>query len=117
MPETPMDEDHCPVFGENEVRFARQVLHMQTIAVAKRMQRFPERQFGLGVAAFYRAHHFGALLRREDVCAGGDGHAAAAARFRTSAGVRTVSLSQRTTGTHTPSPHSLSAAVEDTGKM
>lgn len=62
MPETAVDKDCLFPAWEHNVRFARQSGGMNSVAVAKGEQRFPQNQLGLGVFGFDLCHVAAALL-------------------------------------------------------
>lgn len=66
VPEAAVDEDHGAVFGQANVRLARQVA-VQAIAEAASVQRLADQQFRFGVLAANTGHHPAAGRRIDDV--------------------------------------------------
>lgn len=56
MPEAAIHHDDRPVARKDEIRFPWQVLHMQTVAQPKRVQRLADQQLRLRMAAFDSSH-------------------------------------------------------------
>ncbi len=57
MPKTAMYEDYRPVFGENNIRLAGQVLHMKSISKTHGMQDVSQEQFRPGILALDANRH------------------------------------------------------------
>ena len=56
MPETVVNENHCPVFRQDDVRFPRQIFDVFAEAVAGAMQHGADEDFGLRVLSFDATH-------------------------------------------------------------
>ena len=67
MPETAMYEDDFPPRRKHEVRLARQVRHMQSIAIPHGVRDPPNDPLRRGVFALHRRHHAGSLFRSKDI--------------------------------------------------
>ena len=62
-----MHEDHGPVFGQHDVRLARQVFAVKPESVAERVKESAHPHLRLRVAAPDRRHVAAALLRRVNI--------------------------------------------------
>src|SRR6185312_9983665 len=67
VPKASVNKNYSPMFGQHDVRFARQISPMQAKAVAQAMEAFANRDFGVGVGSPYPAHIGAALLRCDSV--------------------------------------------------
>jgi hypothetical protein len=67
MPEAAMNEDHSPIFRENNIRCSRQIPAMQSEPVAECMQCSADDYFRFCVLAADRSHIPAALLRRVNI--------------------------------------------------
>lgn len=67
MPETTMHEDDFSSLSENDVRFPREVLSVETVAVAQGMEHAADTEFRLSVLAANAAHPFAAFCGGERV--------------------------------------------------
>ena len=65
MPETAVDEYRLFLWTENEIRFSGQVLAVEAVSVAQRVDQFPHHYLRLHVFRSYRRHVFGAPFWRE----------------------------------------------------
>ena len=68
MPKAAVDEHAQPVFWENQVRFARQILPMQTVAKPQFMAHRSHEHFRLRVFALDHRHNLGAVFWGNYVC-------------------------------------------------
>jgi hypothetical protein len=57
VPEAAVDENDCLEPGEDEVRLARKVGHVQTVSESKRVEAAAQQHFGLRVLAPDARHH------------------------------------------------------------
>ena len=67
MPEASIHEDRRMVFSHHDIRFARDRLHVEAVAVAVVPQPLPHLQLGLGAFAVDVRHHEVTLFRSEVV--------------------------------------------------
>jgi hypothetical protein len=70
MPETPMNEDHRPVFRQDNIRSAGKIAVKRAIngeAIAVAMQQSADDNLWFRVPSSYAGHHLGALFGREDI--------------------------------------------------
>lgn len=68
MPKAAVDEHAQPVFRENQVRFARQIVPMQTVAKPQLMTHRSHEHFRLRVFALDHRHNLGAVFWGNYVC-------------------------------------------------
>lgn len=64
VPKATMHKNNCSVFRKNNVRLARQLLHMKSETKARSMKHRPDDYFRLGVTASYSRHVPATLLGR-----------------------------------------------------
>lgn len=64
VPETSVNEYDLPTLAKNDIRFAREVLAVKSIAIAHSMQKSPDDHLWLRVAALDCTHGAAALFRR-----------------------------------------------------
>lgn len=67
VPETAMNEDHLAESGEDQVRFARQILAVQPEPIAHGVNHPANGQLRLCIAALDRRHTAAALLWCQDI--------------------------------------------------
>lgn len=58
MPETAMNKNDHVVFWQHQIRFARQILSVKSVAEACGMQESPDGHLGLSVFTLDGRHHF-----------------------------------------------------------
>lgn len=63
VPETSVHEENGVVFGKDQIRRAGKTPVVEPVAEPPGEKRLANSDFGLRVAALYRAHDLGALLR------------------------------------------------------
>lgn len=69
MPKASMYKQAQMIFWEDDIRFSGEVSPMDSEAVTEAMRQGTNDHFRLRVFAFDLAHHFGAFLRAEHICA------------------------------------------------
>ena len=52
MPKASVDEDHTPVFGQDDIKTSRQAPVIGVVAKPLSEQKAPDKQFCLGIASF-----------------------------------------------------------------
>jgi len=67
MPETAMYKNYSPVLGQNDIRLARELPCVKTVAKAGSMKRATHQHFRLGILASDPGHHPGARLLVDDI--------------------------------------------------
>lgn len=67
VPEAPMNEDRCPIFGEHKIGAAGKASVVKAVAKAARMQRFSQAEFGPRILATDIRHHPGPGFGIDDV--------------------------------------------------
>ena len=67
VPETPVDEDDCPVFRKHEIGFSGQVAAVEPKPEAFTMQRRSDYQLRFCIFALYPCHHPAADFGRDSV--------------------------------------------------
>lgn len=72
VPEAPVDEDHCPVFGQHDIRAAGQAGAPKAVAEAEGMEAAADLQLDLRVFPSDPRHQRGTLFRADDVHAQGE---------------------------------------------
>ncbi len=117
VPKTAVHKQRNAVLWKDQVGLARQIIAPQPKAQAERMRRPAHPQLRSGIARLHCAHDGGALFRAIDIDHGPRlaDQAAASIASRPTRGDKRWRPSQRTTGTDTPSPRTLSAAVSLSG--
>lgn len=67
VPEAPMNEDHCPIFGKHEIGAAGKASVVKAEAKAARVQFFSQAEFRLRILPPDISHHSGSGLGVDDV--------------------------------------------------
>jgi len=67
MPETTVDENHGALACENQVRFARKILPMESVSVSELMSEAPNDHLGACIFTPDRSHDFASALTCEGV--------------------------------------------------
>jgi len=68
VPEAAMNKDDCLIIWQYNIRLTRQILHMQTVAKALRMQKPSYQHFGFGIFSLNAAHVITARFLAVHVC-------------------------------------------------
>jgi hypothetical protein len=58
MPKAAMDENHLAPAAENQIRLSRKISLMEAIPIAKPMNQFSHKHFGLHALTLYTTHVF-----------------------------------------------------------
>lgn len=59
VPETPINEDNCTIFRQNQVRRALQIFAVQAKPETTRVQRFSDHNFRFSILTSDAGHHSG----------------------------------------------------------